>query len=137
MTNGTLIFTDSGGPLINEWLDLRWTHVLVWLAGVYYEATPPRVRRSKRFKANSYTTLSPSFSPAQVDQMVQYANSQLGRPYSFRGYFYPEVYGKTRGIYCSEYAGAIMQAGSLPIPYSAGYDPDRLYDSVRILLDSR
>lgn len=132
MKDGTITFTDQWGPVINRVLDLKWTHVLIWLNGVYYEATFPRVCKSKAWKGHTCLCVDP-LPGLDLDAMLDYANSQLGRIYQFRGFFNPKTYGKTRGIYCSQYVEYILRAGGADIPHMAGYSPDRLLKEIRKL----
>lgn len=121
---GTLAFTDVMGPLVNVATGLKWTHVLIYL-DPWYEATVPKVKRSEGFQGR-YVYVAPP-DGLDVDAMRKYADSQLGRPYGLRGYLNPKLYGKTRGVYCSEFACYVLRAGGLQIPKRAGYTPDRLY----------
>lgn len=127
---GTLIFTDIGGQVLNKALDLKWLHVLVWLDDVYYEATWPRVKRSTEYRWRRRLIVEPPFG-LDVEAMKKYADSQLGRQYSFRGYFVPHLYGKTRGIYCSQYASYVLIAGGAPIKKRDGYSPDTLLRAIQ------
>lgn len=129
MRDGTLIFTDQGGPILNRALHLRWTHVLVWLDGIYYEATWPRVKRSTNYRSVKYCIVEPPFK-LDVAAMKKYADSQLGRRYSARGFFLPARYGKTSGIYCSQYACYVLIAGGAPLQKINGYSPDLLLRAI-------
>lgn len=126
--DGTLIYSSLPGPLDNRLSGLEWTHVVIKLRGLYYEAAPPRVRRTCRLDAPCRLVKAPlePYSEQQIDKMLEYAISQLGRKYQWTGFFLPHRYGKTRGIYCSEYACNILRAGGVAIPFLAGYSPDTL-----------
>lgn len=132
--SGTLIFTNIVGPRLQNMVDLEWTHVLISLRCRVYEATWPRVRCTCDIPAQSFL-LNPKspYTESQIDKMVQYAVSQIGRPYNWRGFFQPCYYGKTYDIYCSQYACNILRAGEVPIPYCAGYSPDTLLAAMRKL----
>jgi hypothetical protein len=128
MIDGTLIYSTLPGPLDNRLSGLQWTHVVIGLRDYYYEAAPPRVRFKMYLDAPCHLVKVPviQYSEEQIDKMVEYAKSQLGRKYQWTGFFIPKCYGKTRGIYCSEYACNILRAGGVQIPFRAGYSPDTL-----------
>lgn len=123
-----VVFTDKGGPVVNRALGLTWTHALVQFEGdaFYYEATWPRVRRSPAFHAVASYVFTLEASASEVAAMKAYARSRLGVPYNFRGYFWPRWYGRTRGVYCSQYVNNILRAGDVPLAYCAGHSPDSL-----------
>lgn len=123
-----VVFTDQGGPIVNQRLGLKWTHALIRFEGdaFYYEATWPRVRRSPAFKSVDSYVFTLEASEAEVAKMKAYADSRLGLKYNFWGYFFPSLYGRTRGVYCSQYVNNILRAGGVPLTFWAGYDPDRL-----------
>jgi hypothetical protein len=131
----TVVFTDQGGPIVNTALELRYTHVLITFDGVqYYEATWPKVCISSKYKHTSECRLTFQAPTISVDMMEAYARSQLGRKYSFWGYFFPSIYGRTRGIYCSQYVCDVLRAGEIPIPKGAGWSPDKLLKTLKIYL---
>lgn len=130
MEPGTLIFTDIGGRVLNNVLDLNWLHVLIALDGTHYEATWPVVKRSCCYKWRRRVIVPPPW-PLDEAAMKKFADSQLGRKYSFRGYFVPRLYGKTKGIYCSQFACYTLIAGGAPIRKIDGYSPDTLLRAVR------
>jgi len=127
-------FTDQGGPIINDALDLEWTHVGIKIDGVYYEATWPRVKRSEALPHNKKRDIVLWAPTDRVDTMKEYAESVIGTQYSAVGYFVPRLYGKTRGIYCSQYAEYMLRAGGFDIPKGSGRDPDILLKAVEKLL---
>lgn len=126
LTDGTLIFTDVATEFLNTVLDERWLHVLIFLRGSYYEATWPRVRKIDRYHYRRRLIVRGTYTEAQVDKMVEFAESKLGLRYNFWGYFFPRWYNKTHGVYCSQYACQVLRAGDVPIPIGAGYSPDKL-----------
>lgn len=119
-------FTDQGGPIINEALNLKWTHVGVKLGGVYYEATWPKVRVSLYLKHVKLCHRVVYVPPPIIQTMKEYAESLLGTPYDATGYFIPGLYGKTKGIYCSQFACYVLRAGGINVSEDDGRDPDRL-----------
>lgn len=128
-----VIFTDQDGPLVNRTLKLKYTHVLVDFDGMYYEATVPRVRKTTQEQpknVHTVTRLEVYVDEADYAKMLEYAESQLGRIYMCRGFFFPKVYGKTEGIYCSEYACYILMAGRYLSNKRAGYSPDTLFTAI-------
>lgn len=128
----TVVFTDQGGPVVNKVLGLTYTHALVTFDGVnYYEATWPRVTISTKYKRVSECRFSFHAPTYSVIKMKEYAESQLGRKYSFWGYFFPSLYSKTRGIYCSQYVCDVLRAGDVPIPKGAGWSPDKLLKALK------
>lgn len=134
MQDGTLIYTNFVGPCLRRTVDLEWTHVLIGLRGFIYEAAPPRVKRSHNLPRR--VLLQPPkvpYTEEQINLMVQYAMSQLGRKYQWTGFFCPRYYGRTRGVYCSQYACNILRAGKVPIAYCAGYSPDTLKAAMEAL----
>ena len=127
MLDGTLIYTNFVGTCLRSTVDLEWTHVLIHLRGMQYEATPPRVRRTQHLPRRVFLQLPKEpYTEEQINKMVRHAVSQLGRKYDWHGFFDPRFYGRTRGIYCSQYACNILRAGNVPIAYCAGYSPDTL-----------
>lgn len=138
MTEGALIFTDQGGDLVNKALGLKWTHVLIHFNGWLYEATWPRVRRTcleerALKKATAMEFFYGDYSKAQLSQMETYAWLKLGTPYSFWGYFFPKLYTRTHGVYCSQYACEVLRAGGVNIPIGAGWSPDKLLKTMTAL----
>jgi len=139
MREGTLIFTDQGGNLVNNTLGLKWTHVLIYFNGWLYEATWPRVRRTSLKsgtalkKATKLEFFFWDYTDEQRVRMELHALSRIGTPYSFWGYFFPKLYTKTYGIYCSQYACEILRAGGLNIPIGAGWSPDKLLKQMTLL----
>jgi hypothetical protein len=135
MKPGTLLFTDSGGQVLNRTLSLNYMHVLIWLNDIWYEATWPVVRKTnKDRRTNRWLFREPiaTYTPAQLRGMLQYAESMLGTPYMCQGYFFPNRYGKTRGVYCSEFACKVLRAGGVGIPAGAGYTPDKLLKTMKV-----
>jgi hypothetical protein len=134
MREGSLIFTDQGSDFVNRITNLKWTHVLIWLDEFCYEATPPVVRKTKKWPPKGHTVLvvepEPEYTPQQIALMRGYADSMLGTPYRLRGYLFPSMFGKTRGIYCSEFACDALRAGKVLISQKSGYTPDLLYTEI-------
>lgn len=126
---GTVCFTDQGRDLVNNVLKLKYTHVLIRLDDAWYEATWPRVRRSNEYKHTKELFIKPQVG-LRFPAMMKVANENLGRVYSAQGYFHPEKYGKTKGVYCSQYAAMILVAGGARITIEAGRDPDRLFKAL-------
>lgn len=127
-----VVFTDQGGELINKALGLTWTHALIQFDGdaFYYEATWPRVCRSKDLKGHSHKVFTLKATTAEVAKMKAYAKERIGVPYNFWGYFFPVFYGQTRGIYCSQYVNDILRAGGVPLTFGAGHCPDSLLEQL-------
>lgn len=134
MREGSLIFTDQGRDFVNRLTDLKWTHVLIWLNGQCYEATPPVVRKTTKWPPKGHTILvvepEPEYTQQQIALMRAYAEATLGTPYRLRGYLFPRFFGKTRGVYCSEFACDALRAGHVPISQKSGYTPDLLYEAI-------
>ncbi len=138
MTPGSLIFTDVGGQIVNNATQLKWTHVLIWLNGFYYEATLPKVRKTETIlddglvKLKAMELVEPLFpyTDDQLALMLKYAERNLGRRYSLVGYLLPRLYGRTRGVYCSEFVSDVLRAGDVDIDKRAGYTPDILYEAL-------
>ncbi|OGN96975.1 MAG: hypothetical protein A2Z77_00565 [Chloroflexi bacterium RBG_13_51_36] len=134
-----LIFNDIRGNFVNRVTNLTWTHVLVWLNGYYYEATFPKVRKTKAWQpCKNWIKITPQVTKGQIELMTKYADKMLGTPYELRGYIFPSLYGKTRGVYCSEFACYILMAGGLPLKPRDGYTPDSLLRAIAgcVLLES-
>ena len=129
-----VVFTDQGGPFINNTLDLTWTHALILLDGLYYEATWPRVKKSPQFKCVQSYTYGVGVPDRCYDDMLKYAESKLGTRYNFWGYFFPRWYGKTRGVYCSQFVCDVLRAGWIPLPKGAGWSPDKLLKALEAYL---
>lgn len=134
----TVVFTDQMGPIVNNALDLKWTHVLIrFSAGPYYEATWPRVRTAESFKSVDHDVFM-FYVPDEVhDKAREYAESMLGHRYSFWGYFFPRLYGKTYGIYCSQYVCEALRAGGVPLPKGAGWSPDKLLKALKTYIPEK
>ncbi len=138
MRDGSLVFTDVGGKLVNNVTKLKYTHVLIWLRGLYYEATPPRVRKTSKvenlgpapIKLLDVVEPDPQYTDDQIERMFRFAERNLGRRYVLMGYFFPKLYGRTRGVYCSEFACDVLLAGGVDISKRSGYTPDLLYEAV-------
>jgi len=139
MIDGTLVFTDVGSLVVNSMLDLKWTHVLIWLGDWFYEATWPHVKAGPRYHWRQQLVLPPKqpYAAIQVAGMLEYAEANLGRRYSIEGYIHPERYGKTEGIYCSQFACECLRAGMVGIPHQFGYDPDKLLAAMKQLENIR
>ena len=131
-----LIFTDQGGDRINNWLGLNWSHVLIHLNETIYEATWPRVKcgdaEGYKYKHTRKLILELNYEPWRVKKMVEFAESQVGRNYSFLGYFFPRFYNKTRGVYCSQYVCQVLRAGGVAIPIGSGHSPDKLLKAMKV-----
>jgi len=123
---GTICFTDQGGDIVNNRLKLKWTHVLIRLDEAWYQATYPRVTRTKDYRKNKELFLKPQVGLHYPD-MLRVANENLGRIYSAQGFFHPERYNQTKGIYCSQYVAMILVAGGARVTIEAGRDPDKLF----------
>jgi len=134
MVPGTLVFTDIKGRTVNNATGLVWTHVLISLDQVLYEATWPVVKKSSEFPpaTKNLYILPPEtpYSKSQISLMLAFAEKNLGRRYMLRGYVFPNWYGKVRGVYCSEFVCRVLQAGNVDIPLAAGYTPDALYTAI-------
>jgi len=134
MKEGSLIFTDQGGDFVNRVTRLTWTHALIYLNGYYYEATPPVVRKTTKWPPKGHTVLvvepDIDYTSQQLQLMRSYAEKMLGTPYRLRGYLFPSIFGKTRGVYCSEFACNTLRAGGVPLDYKSGYTPDLLYEAI-------
>lgn len=129
MIDGTVAFTDVNTYLVNNVLKLKWTHCLIWLDNGWFEATWPRVTRSKTYRHKKEVIIAPQVGLRYHD-MLRVANENLGRRYSAQGYFHPELYGQTKGIYCSQYVAMILVAGGARVTLDSGRDPDRLYTAL-------
>lgn len=126
-----IVFTDQDGPIANEVLGLRWTHVLIQFGnGLYYEATWPKVCTSKGFKHTDHIRVKLVVSEQSYRAMQKYANKRLGVRYNFLGYFFPNLYGRTKGVYCSQFVCNVLRAGGIQIPKLAGYSPDTLLQEI-------
>lgn len=132
MKNGTLIFTEQAGPVVNGITGLEWTHVLIYFNGLYYEATFPKVKKGTKYRWRKRLILQPQ-REWNFDKMLEYSKSQLGRLYQCIGFFHPGKYGKTKGIYCSEYVCYALRAGGVPIHKIAGHSPDVLLESLKLV----
>ena len=126
---GTLIFTDQGGLVVNRVLKLKWTHALIYLGGDIWEATWPRVKRSTTYKHVRCTMVAPLLA-LDWEAMKALAEENEGRRYSATGYFRPELYNKTPGIYCSQFVAMLLEAGGSKITVEDGRDPDILYTAI-------
>ena len=132
MKEGSLIFCDVL-PIVNKVTGLYWSHVMIYLDGYFYEATPPVVRKISNMphvKRSLVVEPKQPYTNEQIARMLAYAEANLGRPYRVRGYLFPRRYGKTRGIYCSQFACDALRAGGVALDFRAGYSPDTLYEAM-------
>lgn len=103
------------------------THAAILLNGYIYEAVPPRVRKMplnqyiekmkvKKQKPGmqrrgfTWFIMQPKvpYTLIEIQSMTRYAESQIGRPYSLRGWNKRE----TRGVFCSQLASNILEKGN-------------------------
>jgi hypothetical protein len=134
VADGTVVLSNTDGPVLNALTGLRWTHAAIVLDGSVYEAAWPRVRKaplSSVKRRNVMLAPSRPFTARQVASMVRYADASLGRRYMLRGWLFPGMYGRTRGVYCSEFVARVLIAGGRPLPLRSGYSPDVLERAIR------
>jgi hypothetical protein len=127
--DGSVIFWQDGLFVrpIQRQTGSHLTHAAVILDGYVYEASPPRVRkvplnqylkemeakaqkRAMKRRGFKIVLMQPRvpYSLGDVQAMIAYAESQLGRPYSIRGWWKGQ---EVRGVFCSEYAGNVLERG--------------------------
>jgi hypothetical protein len=142
--NGSVIFWEDSllvGPISRQ-TGSRITHAAVILDGYVYEAVPPCVhkvlladyvermriksRRQPKFK---WFVLRPqkTYLMCDVAAMKRYAGSQLGRPYSVRGWWRGcEVL----GIFCSQYVANILEKSGIIKSAGVHESPVSLYEKL-------
>jgi len=125
--DGTVLFIDRGGDLANNVLKLEYTHVLIRLDDAWYQATFPRVTRTRDYKAHTEVLFLKPQVGLRYPDMLRVANENLGRLYSVEGFVNPDKYGQTKGIYSSQYVAMILVAGGARVTLEAGRDPDKLF----------
>jgi hypothetical protein len=133
MKDGSLIFTDVGTQFVNNVTKLKWTHVVIYLNKVFYEATWPVVRKQTRWpKARAWVLVEPDngYAEMQLRWMSQFAEKSLGRRYQLYGYTHPKYFGKTKGTYCSEFVCDTLIEGHVELKKIDGYTPDALYQAI-------
>jgi hypothetical protein len=122
-----VIFNDIRGRTVNNITNLVWTHVLVQVGTAIYEATWPVVRKSYVIpEAKAMEVLEFEVGPSQASNMITFGEKSLGQRYMLRGYLFPSRFGKTRGVYCSEFACDMLRAGGFKLKPKDGYTPDTL-----------
>ncbi len=132
--DGTVVLSNTNGHVLNGLTRLRWTHAAIVLDGSVYEATWPRVRKAPLSAIKRRHVMIPPAQPLASDQvaaMMRYAEASLGRRYMLRGWLFPQLYGRTRGVYCSEFVARVLIAGGGPLPLRSGYSPDVLGQAIR------
>lgn len=123
-----VIFNDIRGRTVNNLTGLIWTHVLIQLNSILYEATWPRVKKSYVIpEAETTEILEFENSSININGMIDFGEKNLGQRYMLRGYLFPKLYHKTRGVYCSEFACDMLVAGGFNLKAIDGYTPDTLY----------
>lgn len=126
-----IIFNDIRGRTVNNLTGLTWTHVLVQLGDTLYEATWPRVKKSYVLpEAKTTEILEFEVSGVSINAMIAFGEKNLGQRYMLRGYLFPKLYHKTRGVYCSEFACDMLVAGGFELKAIDGYTPDTLYKAL-------
>jgi uncharacterized protein YycO len=127
--DGTVVLSKTDGLILNALTGLHWTHAAIVLDDTVYEAAWPRVRKVPLSAIKRRHVMIPPSTPLtrqQIAAMVRYAEGSLGRRYMLRGWLFPRNYGRTRGVYCSEFAARVLIAGGAHISLRSGYTPDVL-----------
>jgi hypothetical protein len=116
--DGSVIFWQDSALVrpIERKTGSRLTHAAVILDGYVYESvieagvqkTPLEDYQGP--KRGTWFIMVPNTPYTNVAAMKAYAESQLGRPYSLRGWRRGR---EVRGIFCSDYAGNILARGGL------------------------
>ena len=138
MFDGTLIFNDNGmlSRPISKVTGSSLTHVAIIFNDTVYESTWPEVHR---IPFNSYLQLRNKgtysyfqprvpFTNRQIQAMIKYAVSQLGRPYAMREYWRNK---DVRGIDCSQYIGNVLEKSGLIVSADFKESPGSLFFKIR------
>lgn len=151
MRDGSVIFWKGGllvKPIYNA-TGSPLTHVAIILhqngESWVYEAAPPKVHKVKLTDYETFLAKLASikfiqrrnfswfirqpkvaYTPAEIDAMQTYADSQLGRAYRLRGWWSND----TRGIFCSQYIGNMIAKTGRIISLDNRESPGSLYDKL-------
>lgn len=111
---GDILLVRARGELTNCLIGGKYKHVLIATGDGYIEAVDPCVRKvTFKYILDHYDYICvcrPKFMvPSEIDRMIEFAVSQIGKPYDY--YFEPNV----KAYYCSELATASI---SHSMPYS-------------------
>ena len=149
-TEGTIIYNAHGSPLVIRQTNSEITHVSIILKHentlYVYEAVFPKVKKTpwetwlktypqaispaKRQRMTySLATPNKEYTPEEIQRMHDYAEKQIGRPYSVRPYTKNK---ETPGIHCSEYITEIITQSKRYEPQNPlRTTPQNLYESLQ------
>ena len=139
--DGTVVYSNSIGLIgrIAERLTGgdRYTHIGIVIDGKVYEADWPRITKGsiekygKAKSTNDFFVPKKPFSKEEVAKMKEYAESQLGKPYQLRNYFWPNSR-PTKGTWCSVFAGSVLNAsGRYDMDKKTIFEPQRIHDKIK------
>lgn len=113
--DGSLLFLQHSNRHVERFTDSETTHVAIVIDGWVYEATPPEVRRIKLEEYESELSLDQEknkklkvrlllpkddYAGNEVNQMRNYLDSKIGKPYTIWGYILGKPVGD--GYHCSQ-----------------------------------
>jgi hypothetical protein len=149
--DGSVIFWKDGALVkpISKHTGSDITHAAVVLGGYVYEAVPPCVRKvtleeyvkemnakakkpAMQRRGFTWTVVQPkkSYTTAEVSEMREYAEAQLGRPYMLRGWWKGH---EVRGIFCSQYVSNTLERGGRIKSSSFRESPGSLFNKIKDL----
>jgi hypothetical protein len=138
--DGTLVFSNKPGTLVGN-IALRsaskaqgylakYTHVGIIFGGIIYHSDFPVVTTRTKLKIGEraiFILPVKNYSVDEINLMLNYANSQLGKRYSLRGY---RLRNGEEG-WCSPFVKNVLNAGGHRLSYRDGFTPDNLLRALR------
>jgi len=138
--DGTLVFSNKPGTIIGEAARVsaskaqgypaKWTHVGIIFDGVIYHSDFPVVTKRTKLKPGEraiFVLPNRYYTPGEIKTMKNYAESQLGKRYSLRGY---RLRNGEEG-WCSTFVGNVLNQTGHNITKQQRFTPDNLMRAVR------
>ena len=138
--DGTLVFSNKPGTLVGnialrsaskaQGYQAKWTHVGFILDGkIYHSDFPVTTTRTsfKRGEKGIFILPSRKYTDQEIYNMKKYANSQLGKRYSLRGF---RLRNGEEG-WCSTFVGQVLNQAGHNITKQQRFTPDNLIEVVK------
>jgi hypothetical protein len=146
----TFTFTYRKGfiPSLIRWFSKgKWSHVIIGVDGVFYEAIGGRImgvngcvmspkvfsQHQGKYEPIEYETIIIDNEPYQRKEVLKFLDNQVGRRYDYLGFLsfgFRFLQGKANSYYCSELA--LKAYGIIKgVEYKQQYTPDELYELVK------
>jgi len=137
--DGTLVFSNKPGTLVGnialrsaskaQGYQAKWTHVGIILDGKIYHSDFPVTTMRTSFKIGEkviFILPSRKYTDQQIYDMKRYANSQLGKRYSLRGF---RLRNGEEG-WCSPFVKNVLNQAGHKLTYRDGFTPDNLLRAI-------